>query len=99
MAAAEVSGRETVAAALGLGPTPESPKNKVKFMCSHGGKILPRHTNGLLKYVGGETRIVSVPRDINFSGNYSSLSHHTIRKDSHFCCLFSVFKIYSKKNI
>ncbi|GFY94692.1 octicosapeptide/Phox/Bem1p family protein [Actinidia rufa] len=67
MAAAGVSGRETVAAALGLGPTPESPRNKVKFLCSHGGKILPRYTDGILKYVGGETRIVSVPRDINFS--------------------------------
>ncbi|GFZ09562.1 octicosapeptide/Phox/Bem1p family protein [Actinidia rufa] len=72
MAVEEVSGRgggtdTEIAAALGLGSGPESPKNKVKFMCSHGGKILPRHTDGLLKYVGGETRIVSVPRDINFS--------------------------------
>ncbi|XP_057503458.1 protein PAL OF QUIRKY-like [Actinidia eriantha] len=74
MAAAEVSGRETVADALRLGPTPESLRNKVKFLCSHGGKILPRHTDGILKYVGGETRIVSVPRDINFSGLMKKLA-------------------------
>ncbi|KAF7843589.1 PB1 domain containing protein [Senna tora] len=45
-----------------------SPKNKVKFLCSHGGKILPRPTDGQLKYVGGETRVISVPRDITSSG-------------------------------
>ncbi|XP_061375983.1 uncharacterized protein LOC133318059 [Gastrolobium bilobum] len=45
----------------------ESPKNKVKFLCSHGGKVLPRPSDGLLKYVGGETRVISVPRDITFS--------------------------------
>ena len=38
-------------------------------MCSHGGKILPRAVDGnLLKYVGGETRVVAVPREINFTG-------------------------------
>ncbi|KAK9265642.1 hypothetical protein L1049_015666 [Liquidambar formosana] len=44
-----------------------SPTYKVKFLCSHGGKILPRPTDGHLKYVGGETRVIAVPRDINFS--------------------------------
>ncbi|KAL1320070.1 hypothetical protein HN51_064818 [Arachis hypogaea] len=43
-----------------------SPKSKVKFMCSHGGKVLPRPSDGLLKYVGGETRVVSVPRNVTF---------------------------------
>ena len=46
-----------------------SPKNKVKFLCSYGGKILPRPVDGKLKYVGGETRVVAVPSDITFSGN------------------------------
>ncbi|KAL7258034.1 hypothetical protein ACSBR1_004204 [Camellia fascicularis] len=46
---------------------PGSPKDKVKFLCSHGGKILPRPADGHLKYVGGETRVVSVLRDISFS--------------------------------
>ncbi|KAK7302370.1 hypothetical protein RJT34_13259 [Clitoria ternatea] len=47
----------------------ESPQNKVKFLCSYGGKVLPRPSDGHLKYVGGETRVVSVPRDITFPGN------------------------------
>ncbi|ERN07268.1 hypothetical protein AMTRI_Chr12g240940 [Amborella trichopoda] len=37
---------------------------KVKFLCSFGGSILPRPLDGKLRYVGGETRIVSVQRDI-----------------------------------
>ncbi|XP_047942727.1 uncharacterized protein LOC125189498 [Salvia hispanica] len=39
---------------------------KVKFLCSFGGKILPRLTDGALRYVGGQTRIISVTRDILF---------------------------------
>ncbi|KAK0589903.1 hypothetical protein LWI29_019995 [Acer saccharum] len=44
-----------------------SPRNRVKFLCSHGGKILPRAVDGNLKYVGGETRVVAFPRDIKIS--------------------------------
>ncbi|GAV63268.1 PB1 domain-containing protein [Cephalotus follicularis] len=51
-----------------------SPKGRVKFMCSHGGKILPRPADGHLKYVGGETRVVAVRRDINFSELMKKLS-------------------------
>ncbi|KAL5982906.1 hypothetical protein ACLOJK_016985 [Asimina triloba] len=40
---------------------------KWKFMCSYGGKILPRPSDGQYKYVGGTTRVVSVPRDITLS--------------------------------
>ncbi|PON55978.1 Mitogen-activated protein kinase kinase kinase [Parasponia andersonii] len=39
---------------------------RVKFLCSFLGSILPRPQDGRLRYVGGETRIVSVPRDISF---------------------------------
>ncbi|XP_030506571.2 uncharacterized protein LOC115721418 [Cannabis sativa] len=46
---------------------PPSPKNKFKFLCSHGGRILPRPADGHLKYVGGETRVIAVPRHISFS--------------------------------
>ncbi|XP_062083186.1 uncharacterized protein LOC133789347 [Humulus lupulus] len=46
---------------------PPSPKNRFKFLCSHGGKILPRPADGHLKYVGGETRVIAVPRHISFS--------------------------------
>lgn len=40
---------------------------KVKFLCSFGGKILPRPSDGMLRYVGGQTRIISVRRDVNFN--------------------------------
>ncbi|CAO2829888.1 unnamed protein product [Amaranthus hypochondriacus] len=40
---------------------------KVKFFCSHGGKILPRPCDSNLKYIGGETRYVVIPRSITFS--------------------------------
>ncbi|WOG90778.1 hypothetical protein DCAR_0310023 [Daucus carota subsp. sativus] len=39
---------------------------KVKFLCSFGGKILPRPSDGALRYVGGQTRIISVRRDVSF---------------------------------
>ncbi|KDP42451.1 hypothetical protein JCGZ_00248 [Jatropha curcas] len=44
-----------------------SPKNRIKFLCSYGGKILPRPTDGHLKYVGGDTRVIAVPRDITYT--------------------------------
>ncbi|CAJ1975585.1 unnamed protein product [Sphenostylis stenocarpa] len=39
---------------------------KMKLMCSYGGKILPRPSDGMLRYVGGQTRIISVKRDVSF---------------------------------
>ncbi|KAK8679163.1 hypothetical protein V6N13_144629 [Hibiscus sabdariffa] len=40
---------------------------RVKFLCSFLGGILPRPQDGKLRYVGGETHIVSVPRDISYA--------------------------------
>lgn len=40
---------------------------KLKLMCSYGGKILPRPSDGMLRYVGGQTRIISVKRDVSFN--------------------------------
>lgn len=40
---------------------------KVKFLCSYGGKIIPRPSDGMLRYVGGQTRIISVKRDVSFN--------------------------------
>ncbi|XP_073226733.1 uncharacterized protein [Cicer arietinum] len=40
---------------------------KVKFLCSFGGKILPRPSDGVLRYVGGQTRIISVKKDVSFN--------------------------------
>lgn len=39
----------------------------IKFLCSYGGKILPRHTDGQLRYVGGLTRVLAVDRSISFA--------------------------------
>ncbi|KAF7803573.1 uncharacterized protein G2W53_042684 [Senna tora] len=44
------------------------PLPRVRFMCSFGGKILPRPHDNQLRYVGGDTRIVAVNRSISFSG-------------------------------
>lgn len=65
-----MAAEEVIVGGGGGESVPASPRNKVKLLCSHGGKILPRSADGHLKYVGGETRIVSFPRDINFSGTY-----------------------------
>lgn len=40
--------------------------SSLKFLCSYGGKILPRSTDGKLRYVGGHTRVLSVDRSISF---------------------------------
>ncbi|XP_009759731.1 uncharacterized protein LOC107805967 [Nicotiana tabacum] len=47
---------------------------KVKFMCSYGGKIHPRPHDNQLAYVGGETKILSVDRNIRFSNLIAKLS-------------------------
>ncbi|KAL8457952.1 hypothetical protein ACS0TY_035720 [Phlomoides rotata] len=39
----------------------------IKFLYSYGGKIVPRHTDGKLRYVGGFTRVLSVDRTITCS--------------------------------
>ncbi|KAK9269971.1 hypothetical protein L1049_025544 [Liquidambar formosana] len=53
----------------------EPPSNyKVKFMCSYGGKIHPRPHDNQLTYVGGDTKILTVDRNIRFSGIISKLS-------------------------
>lgn len=39
---------------------------RVKFLCSFLGSIMPRPQDGKLRYVGGETRIVSVQRDVSY---------------------------------
>ncbi|CAH9143480.1 unnamed protein product [Cuscuta epithymum] len=39
---------------------------RLKILCSFGGKILPRPSDGKLRYVGGETRIVRIRKDITW---------------------------------
>ncbi|KAD5318107.1 hypothetical protein E3N88_18053 [Mikania micrantha] len=38
--------------------------SKIKILCSFGGKILPRPSDGKLRYVGGSTRIIRIRKDI-----------------------------------
>ncbi|XP_061351631.1 uncharacterized protein LOC133296623 isoform X2 [Gastrolobium bilobum] len=44
----------------------DSSSVKMKVLCSFGGKILPRPSDGKLRYVGGETRIISIRKDIRW---------------------------------
>ncbi|KAF9682055.1 hypothetical protein SADUNF_Sadunf05G0068500 [Salix dunnii] len=44
----------------------DSLSGKMKVLCSFGGKILPRPSDGQLRYVGGEKRIMCVARDISW---------------------------------
>ncbi|OMO73754.1 Phox/Bem1p [Corchorus capsularis] len=47
---------------------------KAKFMCSYGGKIHPRPHDNQLAYIGGETKILAVERNIKFSSMIAKLS-------------------------
>ncbi|KAL8540498.1 hypothetical protein ACS0TY_001946 [Phlomoides rotata] len=49
-------------------PTWEDPQGnyKVKFMCSYDGKIQPRAHDNQLSYIGGDTKILAVDRNIKF---------------------------------
>lgn len=46
---------------------------KVKFMCSYGGKIHPRPQGNQLSYIGGETKILAVDRNVKFGALLSKL--------------------------
>ncbi|CAN6309775.1 unnamed protein product [Urochloa humidicola] len=58
MAAAEASSRR-VTSGDGL-------DEMMKLVCSHGGRLLPRGPDGAVRYAGGETRVLAVPRDVSF---------------------------------
>ncbi|XP_027348114.1 uncharacterized protein LOC113859578 [Abrus precatorius] len=50
-----------------VGPS-QADKSTLKFLCSYGGKILPRYPDGKLRYLGGHTRVLALPRSTPFSG-------------------------------
>ncbi|KAM1746397.1 hypothetical protein ACFX11_013032 [Malus domestica] len=57
---------------------------KMKFLCSFGGRILPRPNDGKLRYVGGDTRILSIREGTNFEELMKKTfvicnQHHTIK--------------------
>ncbi|XAR58705.1 Non-specific serine/threonine protein kinase [Bertholletia excelsa] len=39
---------------------------KIKFLCSFGGQILPRPSDGKFRYVGGDTRIISIRKNLKW---------------------------------
>ncbi|KAH6770594.1 Octicosapeptide/Phox/Bem1p family protein [Perilla frutescens var. hirtella] len=39
----------------------------IKFLYSYGGKILPRPTDGKLRYAGGCTRVLAVDRSVSYA--------------------------------
>ncbi|KAK7841748.1 protein PAL OF QUIRKY [Quercus suber] len=55
-------------------PRGDDPHTRVRFMCSFGGKILPRPHDNQLRYVGGDTRIFAVHRATNYSTLLTRLS-------------------------
>ncbi|PQQ19381.1 uncharacterized protein Pyn_39647 [Prunus yedoensis var. nudiflora] len=57
---------------------------KMKFLCSFGGRILPRPNDGNLRYVGGDTRILSIRKGTNLEELMKKTfaicnQHHTIK--------------------
>ncbi|MED6182867.1 hypothetical protein PIB30_032790 [Stylosanthes scabra] len=44
----------------------ESSSMLLKFLCSFGGRILPRPSDGKLRYVGGDTRILRIRKNISW---------------------------------
>ncbi|PKU78420.1 uncharacterized protein LOC110110857 [Dendrobium catenatum] len=54
--------------------SPTAAGHRIRLMCSFGGRILPRPHDHQLRYVGGDTRIVAIPRFASFSTLLSKLS-------------------------
>ncbi|XP_052170333.1 uncharacterized protein LOC127786741 isoform X2 [Diospyros lotus] len=50
----------------GLRVSDGSSSGKIKLLCSFGGKILPRPSDGKLRYVGGDTRIISIWKNLSW---------------------------------
>ncbi|CAH8300115.1 unnamed protein product [Eruca vesicaria subsp. sativa] len=44
----------------------DSSLDQAKFLCSFGGRIIPRPRDQKLRYVGGETRIIRISKTISF---------------------------------
>ncbi|RCV41398.1 hypothetical protein SETIT_9G132900v2 [Setaria italica] len=51
----------------------------IRVNCSHGGRFLPRGPDGALRYVGGETRVLAVPRAATFHDLAARLSREVAR--------------------
>ncbi|XBH82646.1 hypothetical protein VPH35_071256 [Triticum aestivum] len=51
--------------ASGSGPAGAA-ERRLRMMCSHGGCFAPCGPDGAVRYVGGETRVLAVPRGVSF---------------------------------
>ncbi|CAM0875372.1 unnamed protein product [Alopecurus aequalis] len=54
------------AAAEESGVSEQGGAARLRMMCSHGGRFLPCGPDGGIRYVGGETRVIVVPREVSF---------------------------------
>jgi hypothetical protein len=55
-------------------PPPPSNSNRVKLMCSYGGKIQPRLHDHHFTYIGGDTKILTVDRAVKLTTLVGKLS-------------------------
>ncbi|KAK1397775.1 putative serine/threonine-protein kinase mkcB [Heracleum sosnowskyi] len=60
------NGNQTIIHEYSSSRASDSSVRKIKILCSFGGKILPRPRDGKLRYVGGETRIIRLRKDISW---------------------------------
>ncbi|KAL8147084.1 hypothetical protein AgCh_004706 [Apium graveolens] len=60
------NGNQTIIREYSSSRASDSSVRKIKILCSFGGKILPRPRDGKLRYVGGETRIIRLRKDISW---------------------------------
>ncbi|XP_056159746.1 uncharacterized protein LOC130135210 [Syzygium oleosum] len=70
----EAAANDSVASSPRSEHHPHDLHQRVRLMCSFGGKILPRPHDNLLRYVGGDTRIVAVQRATTFNALLNKLS-------------------------
>ena len=70
--------------------------SSLKFLCSYGGKILPRSTDGKLRYVGGHTRVLSVDPSISFEGSFQITSISVYNQSNRFWFCFFLTELTKK---
>ncbi|CAN4081815.1 unnamed protein product [Withania somnifera] len=58
-----------------------STSGKLRFLCSFGGRIMPRPSDGKLRYVGGDTHLIRVSKDISYEELMQKML--TIYSDAH----------------
>ncbi|PIN23700.1 hypothetical protein CDL12_03574 [Handroanthus impetiginosus] len=59
-------------------PPPLLPPSKLRLMCSYGGHIVPRPHDKTLCYIGGDTRIIVIDRQISLSDLQNRVSKNIL---------------------